>query len=1280
MKSALVSAFFLLAFISPVSAQSIQSTDGTISTPQGNRIDISGGQLNGTNLFHSFTQFDLDTNQTANFLSSPNIQNILARVNGGKPSLINGLLQVSGGNSNLFLMNPAGIIFGQSASLNVPASFTATTASGIGFDLTGNPNAFSFPNVEPGAIANFATLTAGKDLSLIGGTILSTGNLLAPNGNILIAAVPGQNLVRLNPIGSPLSFELQTGIPSANGLSIAQLLTGGILNNATDVAIAPNGTVQLTSTNTPIQSGDVALIESAVQSARSLTLLANNSVLMRDSITNPFRAWAGGDLTIQGNQSVDILALNHLEKTPIASAGKLSLISDGVISGDSHFYGGRGFSILNRQGRGGKFISYYDPIISANGDVDLGFYNGVSIKIEATGNIVSNGIIVRAPDINIDCTRNSCSEDARLLSERPAIILRAGVSNLLEILPDVVNLSGALYNDTPVDISQPIIATNGDITVGDVYAEGFSKIILDAKGNIQGNDRIRASEVSIKSGGNINIANNGYVNSDILGTPGRFELNAGGNIFLDAFGARSVAGFESIVNTITANGSVTLRYGLAEGGNVRVVATDINLASSNAAFNMLGGNLELLASNRLIVPTGFNLDSGGGDVTLQGGSQIVFGANFLTKGGDITLQSNSVSTLTNSRILTEGGNIVLKGGTISALGIINSTGTLGANPGLLDIQSQGKLTLGSDPLLAKGNVFIRAKNDQLSLPEILTNEGAIDIADTTGNILTQNLTTNGGTVKIESPAKLSTGTIMTNGGDVTLQAKETMIVSSIQGGDVNIVADLFQATASGISIQSTGNVNITHQGAFLNEPFVVGSATRNGTTGAIAAGNTLLEKGSFLYSHTEGQPPNQINLITGELPSTEEPLPNLPVEQPGETPSPIEPIEQVEAEFSLDFEERLGISSVQSITAESPQAIAADIEKQTGIRPAFIYINYIPRFTKSKGILKLGKQKSDVIELILITGNGQPIRKVLYNVTRQIVEMLTQRYIASVTDFTSDDYKEKSQQLYDILLRPIEADLKANRVNNLVFLMESGLRSLPLASLYDGNQYLVEKYSIGLMPSLSLTDTRYLSIKDAKLLAMGASKFSELAPLPAVPIELSTITKEWQQGESLLNEAFTVENLVAQRQRSAQGIIHLATHSEFKPGTPEDSYIQFWDRKLKLNEIRKLGLNRPPVDLLVLSACRTAFGDEQAELGFAGLAAQSGARSALASLWYVSDEGTLELMSEFYRQLGSQSIKVKAEALRQAQIAMASRTSEGQSVDFSHPYYWAAFTLIGNPW
>jgi len=165
------------------------------------------------------------------------------------------------------------------------------------------------------------------------------------------------------------------------------------------------------------------------------------------------------------------------------------------------------------------------------------------------------------------------------------------------------------------------------------------------------------------------------------------------------------------------------------------------------------------------------------------------------------------------------------------------------------------------------------------------------------------------------------------------------------------------------------------------------------------------------------------------------------------------------------------------------------------------------------------------------------------------------------------------------------------------------------------------------------------------------------------------------------------------------GIVHLATHGEFKAGKPSNSYIQFWQDQLSLDKLRQLGLNEPPTELLVLSACRSALGDTEAELGFAGLAVQAGVKSALGSLWYVSDAGTLALMTSFYEYL--KRAPIKAEALRKAQLAMLKgevKLQGGQLItpdgniplppelvrlgdkNLTHPYYWSAFTMIGSPW
>ena len=247
-------------------------------------------------------------------------------------------------------------------------------------------------------------------------------------------------------------------------------------------------------------------------------------------------------------------------------------------------------------------------------------------------------------------------------------------------------------------------------------------------------------------------------------------------------------------------------------------------------------------------------------------------------------------------------------------------------------------------------------------------------------------------------------------------------------------------------------------------------------------------------------------------------------------------------------------------------------------------------------------------------------------------------------------YLPQAQQLYKWLIEPLEPELAQGEISNLVFVMDAGLRSLPLAALHDGQQFIIENYSVGLMPSLSLTDTSYAKIGDLSVLGMGADTFSEQAPLPGVAFELEVITEELWPGESLLNQDFTVENLKKARQDNNYGIIHLATHAEFKRGKPANSYIQFNNEKLPLNRLRELGLSNSQVELMVLSACRTALGDEEAELGFAGLAHQAGVKTVLGSLWYVSDAGTLVLMSEFYERL--KNAPIKAEALREAQLAM----------------------------
>lgn len=390
--------------------------------------------------------------------------------------------------------------------------------------------------------------------------------------------------------------------------------------------------------------------------------------------------------------------------------------------------------------------------------------------------------------------------------------------------------------------------------------------------------------------------------------------------------------------------------------------------------------------------------------------------------------------------------------------------------------------------------------------------------------------------------------------------------------------------------------------------------------------------------------------------------------------------------YSEEFENYAGQKLVGSyLSFTSMQEKLRLMATTTGKRAAIIYTFVRP----------------DQLDLVVIPPLGQPIHKSIPIPAKALLETVRefQNQIGDPTARSSTSYLPASQQLYEWIISPLESDLKTWEIDTLIFSMDTGLRTLPIAALHSGKQFLVEQYSLSLIPSMNLTPASFSNLKKSPVLAMGMSEFSDQPPLPAVPVELSTISDRLWAGEAFLNQSFTLENLKRERKKQPSAIIHIATHGEFKPGQIDKSYIQLWDGKLGLDRMRQLQWNNPPVELLVLSACRTAVGDPQAEFGFAGLAVFSGVKSAIASLWYANDAGTLGLMSEFYNHL--REAPIKAEALRRAQIAMLNgsvQLENGQLVgtfgpvplppelaklgnrNLKHPYYWAGFTMIGSPW
>lgn len=383
----------VFAQIIPDSTLGAESSVVTPLTSQFNQIE--GGAIRGANLFHSFQEFNVGDGQSVYFVNPVTIENILSRVTGNNPSHILGKLGVLG-NANLFLLNPNGIVFGENAQLDIRGSLVASTADSLMFDngfgfsasnpevpplLTVNvPIGLQFGGKPPAAITNGGNLQVGGDLTLVGGRVNSLGKLATPAGEVRVAAVNGDVQVQ-----------------DLSGLSAILLASNNLI-----------------------------LEESQLQTAGDLILLAGNTVRVRDSLEKLFLASAGGNLYIQGNHGIDILALNH-PGTPFQSGGNLSLVSDGIISGDAHFASGGNFLISNLLGQPGNFVSLYDPIISSEGDVILGDYTGVALKIEAKGSITTGNITITGADTTL--TPGS-DPDIDILRTSPALILRAGVDKL----------------------------------------------------------------------------------------------------------------------------------------------------------------------------------------------------------------------------------------------------------------------------------------------------------------------------------------------------------------------------------------------------------------------------------------------------------------------------------------------------------------------------------------------------------------------------------------------------------------------------------------------------------------------------------------------------------------------------------------------------------------------------------------------------------------------------------------------------------------------------------
>ncbi|MGD2183939.1 filamentous hemagglutinin N-terminal domain-containing protein [Lusitaniella coriacea] len=621
--------------ISPLHAQPIIAEPNDTNTSviiNGNQFDINGGTLSGdgTNLFHSFTQFGLNPNQIANFLSTPQIQNILGRVVGNDPSIINGLIQVTGGNSNLYLMNPAGIIFGNSATLNVPADFIATTATGIGFgennwfnaygindyqSLIGNPTQFAFDLTQPGAIINAGDLSAsdGKNIGLIAGIVANTGSVTTSGGNISLVSVPGTNRVKISQPGSLLSLEL---VPprDSNGLTLPftplelpQLLTGSGVE--TGLAVNPDNSVQtaggmlipttpgttivtgtLNVSNPLAQGGNADVLGTRVGILDSAQILASGTLgggnvrvgggyQGQENIPNALFTVVGTDATINADALVD------------GTGGTVIVWADGTTKfwGDISARGG------SNSGDGGFVEVSGLQSLDFTGSVDTLAPNGNAgtLLLDPTNITVQNGV---GTFTNLNQVDAFGDIDIGANTIDVALINMATANVILQATNDI-NINAAIDFLFP-DVGLSAIAQNGNITATEnirTALGGNGSVTLAAGNNITVQEINAGGEIALTST-NGNITANDFLQSQrgniVLNAPTGINVRdintGGGDIRLTSTNGSVIANDSLDANTQpgqqidpNATGSVNVQalnniqvQGISNDGNVTLTSTN----------------------------------------------------------------------------------------------------------------------------------------------------------------------------------------------------------------------------------------------------------------------------------------------------------------------------------------------------------------------------------------------------------------------------------------------------------------------------------------------------------------------------------------------------------------------------------------------------------------------------------------------------------------------------------------------------------------------------------
>ena len=663
---------------------------------------IEGGATRGGNLFHSFSEFNVDEGQRVYFANPEGIESILSRITGNSPSNIFGLLGVDG-SADLFFLNPNGIVFGETATFDIEGSFYGTTGDAV----------------ELGDGVFSAVQPASSRLLQVSPSILLENYLTADSGDIK---------------------------------SRGQLAVLG------DLVLAGNGVD----------------LQGQVAAGRGLTLIGLDKVKIRDTATVPFVGFAGGDLLVQGNQQVDIVALNH-RNSGLFSYGDMVLRSQAPVDGDAYYWSGGGFRVETLEGDAGALESPVDPIIRALGDIVIDQYIGSSLHILAGGSVNIGTAIINAPDageLDIDFLSETVTLSDGTTVEidggaQPTLDIRAGVEPEALGTPPIAPITG-------FDIATDIFIGNAfpteepssaDITIGDAFIAAPSGLVL-LTNQYQQNALLEEGSISVTGGGIFGE-----------GIDGRGFDQSGSDIFIDSRDSFILNGGTQVRNDSVRN-----------AGDIKIISEqDISIGAGalidSSSSDAASGNINLRAENILLEAESLISSNGdSGKISLAGDSLLMKPLSIISTSADGTARSGDIEITFSDSVKIDGGNI----GTITPSTATGDSGDIFIETDQLDIDGFGFLT---------GNPLAPA----LTGGDITT---TVNGKGNAGNILidVDQLTLTGGAQVSASSLNQNDLEETGNSGDILIKAADFVEVDGFLE-ELNLISRITNAVGPG----TTGN-------------------------------------------------------------------------------------------------------------------------------------------------------------------------------------------------------------------------------------------------------------------------------------------------------------------------------------------------------------------------------------------------------------------------------------------------------------------------------------------